>query len=440
MRRVLVIANLYHASPRIPALLTYLGEYGWKATVVTPPLAAGAESVLGLPPNFFRYVDIAPAPYRGDVFWILRKLMGWFGFTSKSSYTEQLKDRVGGRRNRKSWIDRLMLTYQMLFAIPDTEWPWYRAAVKAARAQMEQHEFDVVFSSSPVPTVHFVAATLKKQFGVPWVADLRDLWSQNHNYSFPEARRWLDRRLELRTLHSADLLTTISKPLMEKLLSLHGERVAIVRNGYQPIADARTDLQLPRRFTISYTGTIYAGKQDPSRLLLALHNLLKSGRMDAGLVTVNVYGRHDSSLQQLVGELGLNDIVAQNGLLPRSEIRRLQKESHLLLLMQWEDSTEEGIFPLKLFEYLSSGRPVLATGGSARGEIADILNETRTGVIAITHEQVEEVLSTAYEVFLTGAPPAYHGDPVAIARYSYSGCASQLSDCFEGVIAGRNSN
>lgn len=439
MRRVLVIANLHHAAPRIPALLTFLGEQGWSATVVTPPLAADAESTLGLPRDFARYVDIAPAPYRGDVFWPIRQLMGWFGFSSKSSYTEQLKDRVGGGRTGKSWVDRLMLTYQMLLAIPDTEWPWYWAAVKAARAQVEQHDFDVILSSSPVPTVHFVAANLNRQFGLPWVADLRDLWSQNHDYSFPEARRWLDRRLELRTLRSADLLTTISRPLKEKLVSLHGNRVAIVRNGYQPMAHALATVQLPTRFTISYTGTIYTGKQDPGRLLVALHNLLKNGRIVAEKIAVNFYGRHDSMLQQLVGELGLQDVVSQRGLIPRGEIRLRQKESHLLLLLQWEDRSEEGIFPLKLFEYLDSGRPVLATGGYASGEIADILDETRAGIVATTPDQVEQALLQAYDDFIVGGPPKYQGDPVAIARYSYSGCASQLSTCLEGVIKGRES-
>lgn len=439
MSRVLVIANLYHASPRIPALLTFLGQYGWRATVVTPPLEADAASVLGLPKDFACFVDIAPAPYRGDVFWIIRKLMGWFGFSSQTSYTEQLKDRVGGGHRGKGWVDRLMQAYQVLFAIPDTEWPWYGAALRAARAQIELHDFDVILSSSPVPTVHFVAASLKKQYGLPWVADLRDLWSQNHAYSFPEARRWLDCRLELRTLRSADLLTTISKPLEAKLLSLHGDRVGLVRNGYQPMADALEIVQLPPRFTISYTGTIYAGKQDPSRLLVPLHNLVKSGRMAAEKIAVNFYGRHDSMLQQMVCELGLQEVVKQKGLVPRGEIRLRQKESHMLLLLQWEDSSEEGIFPLKLYEYLDSGRPVLATGGADAGEIADILEQTRAGVVATTQDQVEKAVLRAYDVFLAGAPPEYQGDPVAIARYSYAGCASQLSTCLEGVIGGRKS-
>lgn len=437
MKRVLVIANLHHASPRIPALLTFLGEYGWRATVVTPPLGADAESLLGLPRDFFRFVDIAPAPYRGDVFWIVRKLLAWFGFSSKSSYTEQLKDRVGGGRSGKSWVDWLMLTYQMLLAIPDTEWPWYRSAVRVASAQLDQHDFDIILSSSPVPTVHFVAAALKKRHGIPWVADLRDLWSQNHNYTFPAPRRWLDRHLELRALRSADLLTTISRPLEEKLTSLHGDRVAVIRNGYQPMADALPTTQLPVRFTISYTGTIYAGKQDPARLLVALRNLMKSGQMAPERVAVNFYGRHDSMLQQLVSELGLQDVVVQKGMFPRGEIRRRQKESHLLLLLQWEDASEEGIFPLKLFEYLDSGRPVLATGGLASGEIANILHETNAGVVATTTEEVEQVLLQSYEVFSAGGPPAYRGDPTAIARYSYSGCASLLSDCLERVIEGQ---
>lgn len=424
MKHLLVIANLHHASPRIPALLSYLAEHDWRATVVTPPLGAEAQSVLGLPDDFLECVEIAVAPYRGDIFWFWRKVLGVLGFSNRSSFTEQIKERVG--TGKRGTVDRLMRAYQTLFAIPDTEWPWRRSALRLARSLIAGRRFDAILSSSPFPTVHRVAATLKRQHDIPWIADLRDLWSQNHNYPFPEVRRRLDRWLEIRTLRDADLLTTISRPLADRLKSLHGDRVAVVRNGYQPLSSTQPEA-LPERFTISYTGTIYAGKQNPGNILAALRHLFESGQVDRSLVALNFYGRHDSTLQEAIVRQGLADVSSQHGILPRAEIRQRQRDSHLLLFLLWEDANEQGIFPLKLYEYLDAGRPILATGVTGSDEIKDILVETGTGTVALTGPDVEQVLLDAYRSFLADGKVPYHGIPQAIDHYSYSGCALQLA-------------
>jgi hypothetical protein len=434
MKRLLVVANLQHASPRIPALLIPLVDLGWQIAVVTPPLGADAESELGLPERFAEKIEIIEAPYRGDIFWWLRKTLHLFGFSGGRSYTEQIKERVGHGGGGRSFVDRLMRAYQFFFAIPDTEWPWHRPAFEAALTKIANCQYDILLSSSPFPTVHRVAARIKKHKNIPWVADLRDLWSQNHNYPFSEPRRRLDRWMEIRTLRSADLLTTISQPLALKLQALHGDRVAVVRNGFQPVRDAGV-IEFPEKFTISYTGTIYAGKQDPNKVLAALSSLIGAGLIGRDCVALNFYGRYDSALQEAIVSHGLVEVAIQQGTLPRAEIRRRQRSSHLLLLLQWEDPDEQGIFPLKFYEYLDSKRPILATGGAGSREIADILRETGAGVAVVGPSKIEQALLAAYEDYLVNGVPAYGGIPEAIAKYSYAGCARQLAEYLEYVCA-----
>ena len=433
MRRLLVIANLHHASPRIPALLMPLVDLGWQITLVTPPLGdeARAKAELGLPEGFFEKINIAVAPYRGDIFWLLRKMLHLFGLTSERSYTEQIKERVGGGW-RRGFVDWLMHAYQLVIAIPDTEWPWHRSAFKVAQALLTDQHYDVILSSSPFPTVHCVASRLKKNHLIPWVADFRDPWSQSHNYPFPRVRLYLDRWLEQRTLASANLITTVSDGFAKKLLQLHGNRVTVVRNGYQPLINMAA-VDLPERFTISYTGTIYEGKQDPNKVLIGLRHLIDAGHIDPRRIALNFYGRFNSALQEAISVHGLGGIAMQQGNLPRTEIRRRQRASHLLLLFQWEDPDEQGIFPLKFYEYLDSGRPILATGGAGSREIADILDETRTGIAAVSTFEIERALLAAYKDYCAGGVPRYEGIPGAIAKYSYAGCARQLAECLERV-------
>ena len=94
MKRILIIANLYHASPRIPGLATYLPEFGWEATIITPSID-NAERRLGFPEKFLERAKIAEAPYQGDIFWFWRKIFKLLGFKTDESVTEQIKERVG---------------------------------------------------------------------------------------------------------------------------------------------------------------------------------------------------------------------------------------------------------------------------------------------------------------------------------------------------------
>jgi len=431
VKRLLVIANLHHASPRIPALLTPLAELGWKIKVVTPPLGEDAESLLGLPAGFFARVEIAEAPYRGDIFRFWRKVLHLLGFSSRRSYTEQIKERVGGG-GQGGIVDVLMRAYQTLFAIPDTEWPWHHSAWKTANTLLSMENYDVMLSSSPFPTVHRVGARLADRYSIPWVADFRDPWSQNHSYSLPKFRNRLDRWLEIRTLRGAALITTVSSGFADKLAQLHRQEILVIRNGFQPVAD-RSNVALPERFTISYTGNIYAGKQDPSKVLRALRNFIDSGEVAENRVALNFYGRYDSALQQFIVEQGLERVAVQQGSLPRAESRLRQRASHLLLLLQWEDLDERGIFPLKFYEYLDAGRPILATGGSGSDEICAVLAETHAGACAVNVPEVEVVLRRAYQGYLAGDVPDYQAIPDAIARYSYTGIARHLADCLERV-------
>lgn len=432
MKRILVIASLHHASPRIPALLATFNEIGWHATVVTPPLGEDAEFALGLPVGFTEFVEIAIAPFRGDIFWVWRKALHGLGFSNQSSYTEQIKERVGGSGGR-SVVIRLMRAYQAAFAIPDTEWPWHFSAFRTAQALLAAQHFDVVLSSSPHPTVHCVAARLKKLHKIKWVADFRDPWSQSHNYTLPKFRRHIDRWMEVKTLMNSDLITTVSSGFAEKLVQLHGERVVVIRNGYQPMPDLGP-AALPERFTISYTGTIYAGKQDPNKVLAALRRLIEAGQISRECIALNFYGRYDSALQQAIVDHGLAGVAVQLGSFPRVEIRRRQRSSHLLLLFQWEAHDEKGIFPLKFYEYLDAGRPILATGGVASSEISSILDETCTGTIALTLPDIEQALLRAYETYITRGDTDYKGNLEAIARYSYAGCAQKLGEYLEKIV------
>ncbi|PIQ92590.1 MAG: hypothetical protein COY73_01870 [Candidatus Nealsonbacteria bacterium CG_4_10_14_0_8_um_filter_37_14] len=52
VKKVLIIANLFHASPRIPILAKYLSDFGWEPTILTVPTTEDPRSQLVFPADF----------------------------------------------------------------------------------------------------------------------------------------------------------------------------------------------------------------------------------------------------------------------------------------------------------------------------------------------------------------------------------------------------
>ena len=57
---------------------------------------------------------------------------------------------------------------------PDRYWPWYFDAVKQASKVIEQENPDVIWSTYPILTAHWIARKLQKKYNIPWIADFRD--------------------------------------------------------------------------------------------------------------------------------------------------------------------------------------------------------------------------------------------------------------------------
>lgn len=433
MKRLLIIANLHHASPRIPGLVSALPEHGWEAVIITTPLEANAPEVLGFPEGFLDQASVIQAPYRGDIFWMWRGVFRLLGFDMKESLTEQIKDRAGVRRKR-SFVDELMRAYQTLFAYPDTERTWRRPGLRVARRIAKSQSFDAILSSSPFPTSHRIASRLQRETGLPWIADFRDTWTDNPLYDFPAMRKKMERRLEIRTLESAGALVTVSDAYADQLRRTHGRDVVVIPNGFtfQPVPVGASPLS--ERFRITYTGTIYTEKQDPEKFLLALAQLIAEGAIDPRDVEVHFFGRRDHWLNSRIAEHGLESVVIQRGSVSRRDAVAEQRKSQLLLFLNWEDRENKGLSHLKLYEYLAAGRPILATGGHGDDSSRDILAHTDTGYFAPTVADIKLALSTAYRQYKDAGRVVYTGRADAISEYSYSGRARLLAQCLDSVL------
>ncbi|WP_054864894.1 glycosyltransferase [Methanosarcina barkeri] len=137
-------------------------------------------------------------------------------------------------------------------------------------------KIDAIISSSSPIISHIIAHDLSEKYNIPWIADLRDLWTQNHYCTHSKIRKVFDKRLELKTLAASDAITTVSSNLASNLRKFHNRKsVYSIPNGYDLEESINTNISLSNKFTITYTGSLYNGKRDPSKLFNALNELIK---------------------------------------------------------------------------------------------------------------------------------------------------------------------
>jgi hypothetical protein len=133
------------------------------------------------------------------------------------------------------------------------------ALYRAARSHLREHGADVVVATGEPFVLFRYAGELAREFGIPWVADYRDPWSQDRT------RRELvpgrnEARLERRIVASAAAITTPAEVFRALLSRLHPDkRVEVVANGYDPRAMAAADgvEQGRERLTVALVGTVY---------------------------------------------------------------------------------------------------------------------------------------------------------------------------------------
>jgi glycosyltransferase involved in cell wall biosynthesis len=286
-------------------------------------------------------------------------------------------------------VRRLGRWYKTLFHWPDAEIGWVGAAVARGIELMGARPFDVIYVSAPPFSALRVGATLSAIRGVPWVADFRDLWSDNHAYVHPRWRRLIDRCWESGLLKTASALTTVSSPLATKL-ERHGLPTWVVRNGYDPDdfqnLSPANDRVNEHELLIVYTGNIYLGHHDVDTFCEGLSIFAARGRR----ARVKVVGRNVAILMDAAKRYGVSSFFDISSTVPRSEALALQKAADVLLMFLWGGG-EDGIYTTKFFEYVGAERSILAIGASDN-DVGQWIRSASLGKIATKAEEVADEL------------------------------------------------
>jgi len=439
MKRVLIVSyyfppQSYIGSLRLGKLAKYLPEYGWEPVVLTvDPERKNSGNFLPVEMSCGRVIRTRDFDMTNE----LKKMVHIDYSTSVFNLEEKMSQaKISKSQQAKiKALECVMWFVSQFVSFPDPQIGWYFIVKKYFTNILKECEADILFTSSSPSSSHLIGRYLKGELNVPWVADFRDLWTQNHISRRIYPLWKVEQKVEKNVLKMCDAVTTVSKPLAEQLLSFHGKPVSVVTNGFDEDDYDRmplTKISETRAFKIVYTGKIYPHKQDPSVLFRAVKDLLNEGFIRMCELEIDFFGRDASWAKRISYNMGMEEIVNFRGLVPYNESIQRQTESDLLLLLEWTDNQARGVYTGKIFEYLGAGKPILAVGPKG-GVVDELLKETGAGVLVSNHEETKAMLKQWITLFRERGFIPYYGRDEIISKYSRRSQAKILAELFDNL-------
>ena len=317
--------------------------------------------------------------------------------------------------------------------IPDDYGTWATRGLGMARALCRTRTVDVVFTSLPPFSAARIGYRLKKEFGVPWVVDYRDLWVGDvlREWVGPVRGR-LEQSMERRYMRAADAIVAVSEQKTEFLKTHLADSPAIratLTNGYDPEIYAPFAAEpRPVDDTIDFvfTGRLfknrrgYAFAEALGQLAQHQPELRQRVRVHIlGGVSPEIRARYDEILARY-GIAGCYDFA---GDIPYHDAMRAQVHADYLLLIVDTGATSSGVIPGKLFEYVAARRPIFAL--TDPGATQEIIERGRLGTV-VPVEDVEACREALTDWLAREVPERLDADEQYLAQFDRRQISTRL--------------
>jgi glycosyltransferase involved in cell wall biosynthesis len=433
-KHVLVIA--YDFPPRRTSgvyrptgLIKYLPGLGWEPTVLTVKPYQGdlvdATLLAKIPPQ----VPIVQTR--------TLRLSAWEDSTAKTLQETGFL-RPEGHPRRPSIphrvLRRIASFVRSCLYFPDVHVGWVPFAVWKARQLIRRHRFDVVYTTSPPRSGLVVGLLLKACLGVPWVAEFRDPWYPTPRPFRRKFEGWL-LRLILRRADSVVVLTEGFRAELETAHPQSAKKVVMLRSGYDEEDFANVSGPprgiLPSGYLhMTHLGTVYPGHS--GNFFPALAELLKEEPQFAPLVRVNIVGYPDETVEQFATNSALRGIVQLRDFVHHDEAIRIMTASDCLLLFLGSRRFSRQAVSGKLFEYLRSGRPILAVAYA--GDLKQLIEASGAGWVVEPEDS--SALKQALRTVLHNGKRAHAPARVRwefVEQFRYDRLAVKLAEILEAA-------
>ncbi len=321
--------------------------------------------------------------------------------------------------------------------IPDAKIGWYPFGVHLGEIIIRREKPDLIFSSSPPPTVHLIARTLAKKFRLPFVADFRDPWTDIYYYAInprcPITEK-LDKRLETKVMRDASKLVFVTRKHLEQTCKDVLKKCVHIPNGFDE-ADFK-DIPITHsgdKFVLTHMGSLNYNRA-PVEIFTAVSELITEKAIEPSRFKLQFIGTFDNYILQLIENYKLQNVVEFTGYLEHREALKTAARASALLLVNFKSPVSQNIIVGKTFEYLRLNKPVIALT-QPESELSHLLKKfPHTYVINFNNvQETKKAICTEYNKWLKGDTPLLQNTAL-VYSFERKHLTQKLADVFNELV------
>jgi glycosyltransferase involved in cell wall biosynthesis len=395
-------------------VIKHLPHHGWQPFVVTADedsFSHKDESLLNeIDPNLVVVKTPANEPFN-----LYRKFLG------KRPDAPLIASETISMETR-NWKHRLAIWVRMNLFVPDARVGWNFSAMAGARSVVNNHPIDAIVSIGPPHSSHLIGKKLSAQYNIPHIPVLIDPWVDIIYYKgFRRSRPTLllDNYFERTTLEQAKKIVFVTQTTRQDYIEKYPritEKSHVLYWGYneenfQNVTAAEYDADE----VLLHAGNIF-DYQNPAGLWKNIAGEIAGGRR----LRIRFIGTVGPLIKRAIDEAGLTPYTDFKGFLPYHDVVREMMNARYLLVC----TTEKRHVPGKLFEYLRTGKPIIAFGDD-NAEVEGIILQAQAGILFPYHYDRPDIFRR-----LLSITPA----PGSAVQFSRERIAEKLAEILTAAV------
>jgi len=277
------------------------------------------------------------------------------------------------KKNMPKWLSSLFKALITIILLPfyllervvihlDTHWSWGISGTISGLFYLFRYRPKVIYSTGGPSATHLAAYLLHKISGTPWIAEIHDplvydiekrKWHQRYLFN-----NWLEKKI---CKHAAAVIYFTEHALAsaDRRHPINGMKV-MLRPGAAPPVALNVNYIKRDNIHFGHFGSL-ASTRNLSQFIKALHLLFTEHPTWQQHVILDIYGSGlDDISKKSLRRFSLEQTLQDHGLLGRQQVFEAMKRCDVLLLLHGRGLICEEYVPSKVYEYLLTGRPVLA--------------------------------------------------------------------------------